>query len=162
MSNSNFSTTIEVPQSPEEVYNAITHVPKWWSRDYSGQSSRLNDEFIIHHPNQHYSKQKLIEVTPGKKVIWLVTESNLNWIKDNKAEWTNTKMIFEINTEGNKTLLHFIHEGLTPEKECYAMCQRGWSMIIRDWLYHYITTGVSSEEMNKAAEIRKQLLEDKQ
>ena len=147
MSNSNFSITIEVSQSPATIFNAINHVSEWWSRDYSGHSSRLNDEFIIHHPNQHYSKQKLIEVTPCKQVVWLVTESNLNWIRNNK---------------GNKNLLHFTHEGLTPEKECYAMCQRGWSMIIRDWLYHYITTGMPSEEMDKAAEIRKQLLDNKQ
>ncbi|HEU5166188.1 MAG TPA: SRPBCC domain-containing protein [Chitinophagaceae bacterium] len=161
MSNKSYTTTIEVAQSSKEVFNAVNDVTKWWSKDFEGNSTKLDDEFIIEHPNQHYSKQKLVEVIPGKKVVWLVTESNLNWIKTNKEEWTNTKMIFEISTKGDKTVLQFTHEGLVPEKECYAMCEKGWDIIIKDWLFHFITVGMPSGEMAKAAEIRNQLLKDK-
>jgi hypothetical protein len=155
-----FTATIEVAKSPQEVFNCITDVPKWWSRDFEGSSSKLKDEFIINHPNQHYSKQKLVEVIPNKKIVWLVTESNLSWLKNDKEEWTNTKMLFEITTLDDKTILHFTHEDLIPEKECYAMCEKGWSMIIKSWLFHFITYGTSSPEMSKAAEIRNQILTD--
>lgn len=68
MENKSFTATIEVAQSENEVFNAISDVPKWWNKeDFEGKSKNLNDEFIIHHPNQHYSKQKLVEVVPGKK-----------------------------------------------------------------------------------------------
>jgi hypothetical protein len=70
-------------------------------------------------------------------------------------------MIFEISTKGDKTVLHFTHEGLVPEKECYEMCEKGWDMIIKDWLFHLITESKPSAEMAKAAEIRNQLLKDK-
>src|SRR5580704_11143689 len=132
-----------------------------YTADFEGSSSIMNDEFIINHPNQHYSKQKLVEFIPDNKIVWLVTESKLNWIKGNEEEWTNTKMIFEISNKGDKTILHFTHEGLVPEKECYAMCEEGWTMIIKDWLFHLITVGTPSAEMDKAAEIRNQLLKDK-
>lgn len=161
MENKNYTTTIEVAQSAKEVFNAISDVTKWWSKDFEGNSTKLNDEFIINHPNQHYSKQKLIEVVPNKKVVWLVTESKLDWIKNNKEEWTNTKMIFEISTKGDKTVLHFTHEGLVPEKECYAMCEKGWNIVIKDWLLHLITVGTPSAEMAKAAEIRNEHFGDK-
>lgn len=161
MQNKSYTATIEVTQSPNEVLNAINDVTKWWSKDFEGSSSQLNDEFVIHHPNQHYSKQKLIEVIPNKKVGWLVTKSKLHWLKNNKEEWINTKMIFEITANGDKTVLHFTHEGLTPEKECYAMCEKGWNIIIKNWLFHLITMGTPSKEMAKAAEIRNQLLENK-
>ena len=161
MENKNYTATIEVAQSPKEVFNAINDVTKWWSKDFEGNSTKLNDEFIINHPNQHYSKQKLVEVIPDKKVVWLVTESKLNWLKNDKEEWTNTKMIFEISTKGDKTVLHFTHEGLVPEQECYAMCEKGWNIVIKDWLFHFITVGTPSEEMAKAAEIRNQHFEDK-
>ena len=161
MSNKSFTATIEVVRSPKEVFNAVNDVTKWWSKDFVGNSTKLNDEFIIDHPNQHYSKQKLVEVIPGRKVVWLVTESNLNWIANNKEEWTNTKMIFEISTKDDKTVLQFTHEGLVPEKECYTMCEKGWDIIIKDWLVHFITVGVPSAEMAKAAQIRNQLLKDK-
>ena len=141
MQNKTYTATIEVAQSPEVVFNHINDVSKWWSKDFEGSSTKLNDEFVICHPDRHYSKQKLIEVIPGKKVVWLVTDSKLNWIEKDKYEWTNTKMIFEITTKGDKTLLRFTHEGLVPEKECYAMCEQGWNMVIKEWLFNFITDG---------------------
>jgi Activator of Hsp90 ATPase homolog 1-like protein. len=156
MATKSYSTTIEVAKSPIEVYNAILNVPKWWSKDFEGQCSSLNDEFIINHPNLHFSKQKLIEVVPGKRIVWQVIDSNLNWLKNDKQEWTNTKMIFDIGSKGDKTMLHFTHEGLLPERECYSSCEKGWNLIIKDWLYHLITTGTESKGMEKASEIRNQ------
>jgi len=139
MESKNYTVTIEVPNSPQDIFNRIKEVSKWWSKDLEGSSTKLNDEFIIHHPGRHYSKQKLIEVIPDKKVVWLVTESKLNWLEKDKDEWTNTRMVFEISAKGNKTVLHFTHEGLVPEKKCYARCEKGWNMIIKDWLYNFIT-----------------------
>lgn len=159
MENQNFTTTIQVAKSPEEVFNCLSRVTHWWSNDFEGKSKLLNDEFIIHHPNQHYSKQKLMEVVPNKKIVWLVTDSRLNWLQKNKQEWTNTKIIFELLPAGDKTLIHFTHEGLVPEKECYAMCEKGWTIIIKDWLFHFINFGAPSGDMSKAAEIRNRLLE---
>jgi hypothetical protein len=111
----------------------------------------LNDEFIIHHPGQHYSEQKLIEIIPNKKVVWLVTDSTLYWLQKDRDEWTDTKMIFEITSKGG---------GLVPGRECYAMCAKGWTMIIKDWLCNFISSGTPSAEMSKAAGIRNRLLED--
>lgn len=141
MENKNYTATIEVAQSAKEVFNAINDVTKWWSKDFKGNSTKLNDEFIIDHLNQHYSKQKLIEVVPNKKVVWLVTESKLDWIKNNKEEWTNTKMIFEITSKDDKTVLHFTHEGLVPEKESYIRCSEGWTTVIMQRLFNYIIKG---------------------
>lgn len=152
---------IEIAKSPGDVFDCIKEVHQWWSKDFEGSSAKLDDEFVIDHPGQHYSKQKLVEVIPGKKMVWLVTESKLDWLKNNKEEWTNTKMIFEISAKADKTILHFTHNGLVPTKECYAMCRKGWTMIIENWLFHYITFGTSSKEMDKAAEIRSQYLKDK-
>jgi len=141
MEKKNFTATIEVGKSTQHVFKSITNdVAKWWGgQDLSGSSTKLNDEFIIHHPGAHYSKQKLIEVIPDKKVVWLVTESKLNWLKKDKYEWTNTKMIFEITANEERTVIHFTHEGLVPEKECYAMCEQGWNMVIKERLFNFIT-----------------------
>lgn len=139
MANESFTATIEVINSPEEIFQRITKdVSKWWGgKDLSGRSMIINDEFIVNHPGAHYSKQRLVEVIPGKRLVWLVTESKLSWLK-NYEEWTNTKMIFEINSKKYSTLLHFTHEGLVPEKESYVRCSEGWNMVIKDWLYTFI------------------------
>jgi hypothetical protein len=141
MKDKSYTKTIEVTASPMDVFDHITAIPKWWSTDFEGSSTKLYDEFVIHHPGAHFSRQKLIEVIPGKKLVWLVTDSNLDWLQKDQHEWTNTKMIFEIIPNGNNTMLHFTHEGLVPELECYDRCTQGWSMVIKDRLCNLITNG---------------------
>jgi len=145
MTQQNFTASIELDTSPMVVFKTITDdVSKWWGGpDLHGESRKLNDEFIIHHPDAHFSKQKVIELIPGKKVVWLVTESRLGWLEKDKAEWTGTKMIFEISAKEDKTILHFTHEGLVPGKGSYERCSQGWNMVIKERLFNYITTGKS-------------------
>ena len=140
MATQDFTATIEVAKPPQNVFENITaNINKWWGgEDFEGKSINLNDEFVINHPGAHYSKQKLVEVVPGKKVVWLVTGSTMSWLKNNQHEWENTKMIFEISTKGDKTILNFTHEGLVPEKECYAMCSQGWTTVIKEYLFNLI------------------------
>mgnify|MGYP001552947036 CR=1 FL=1 len=141
MKNEDFTATIEVSKSPQIVFRSITSdVAKWWGgKDLEGKSIHLNDEFIINHPGAHYSKQKLVEVVHGKKIVWLVTDSTLYWLKKDQHEWANTRMRGEITTRGDKTVLHFTHEGLVPEKECHAMCEQGWNTVIKDYLFNFIS-----------------------
>lgn len=137
----NFSLSFTVNQSPEEVFNAINAIPSWWSQDYKGSSGKLDDEFEVwFFKDLHYSKQKLTEVIPNKKVVWQVTDSKLNFLKD-KEEWSGTTIIFEISTIGNKTKLDFTHIGLVPEVECYTDCEKGWNYYLLESLLPLITTG---------------------
>ncbi len=139
MENDNYTTTIEVAGSPHDVFNRLTDVSKWWSSDFEGSSAKLNDEFVIHHPGRHYTKQRLVEVVPDKKLVWLVTECKLYWLEKDKREWKDTKLVFEITAKGDATVLRFTHEGLVPEKECYTRCEQGWNTVIKDRLYHFLT-----------------------
>jgi uncharacterized protein YndB with AHSA1/START domain len=143
------TASIEVAVSPTDVFKIITaDVAKWWGgKDLSGSATMINDEFVIHHPGAHYSKQKVVELIPAKKVVWLVTESELDWLKNDKAEWTNTRMIFELTRTGDNTRIDFTHEGLVPTKECYEQVSVGWNMIITDFLFHYITEGKVAEQL---------------
>jgi uncharacterized protein YndB with AHSA1/START domain len=142
MTSKSFKATIEVSKPPHIVFRCITEdVGKWWGgNDFKGNSTDLHNEFIINHPGAHYSKQKLIEVVPDKRIVWLVTESKLSWLKS-QDEWTNTKLIFDIISKEDNTILHFMHEGLTPDKESYAKCSEGWGMVIHEWLFDFITKG---------------------
>ena len=140
MSNQDFTTTIVVDQSPKQVFDAINNVRGWWSEEIEGGTEKLNDIFLYHYKDVHLSKMKLIEVVPNKKVVWLVLDNHFSFIKD-ETEWVGTKVIFEIMEKDGKTQLHFTHEGLVPQYECYDICNEGWTNYIRNSLYKLITTG---------------------
>jgi hypothetical protein len=140
MKNKGFTTTILVDQSPKEVFNAVNDVRGWWQGVIAGSTTKLDDEFTYRMEDIHFSKQRLVEVIPDKKVVWLVTESKLNFVKK-KSEWTGTKINFEIAEQGSKTELRFTHFGLVPEFDCYGGCSGAWGQLIEQSLLSLITTG---------------------
>ena|SRR6478672_612021 len=143
METTDFTTTILVDQSPAEAFNAINNVRAWWQGEIVGNTTQLNDEFSYRMKDIHYSKQQIVELLPNKKVVWLVTDSNLNF-KD-RTEWTGTKIIFEITEVGDKTQVRFTHAGLTPKFECYGNCSWAWGALIQESLLSRITTGKGTE-----------------
>src|SRR5205085_5016531 len=99
-----------------------------------------NDEFTYQYKDVHSCKMRLIEVVPDKKIVWLCLDNYFSFTKD-KSEWINTRIIFEISQNGNKTKLNFTHQGLVPEYECYEACENGWTNYIKHSLRDLITKG---------------------
>jgi hypothetical protein len=140
MKNENFSIKLSVDQTPNEVFNALTNVRGWWSQEINGGTAKLNDEFQYSYQDMHRCKMRLIEVIPDKKITWLVVDNYFNFTQD-KSEWKNTKINFEISSNGEQTQLHFTHDGLVPAYECYSACTAGWTQYIKQSLVSLITTG---------------------
>ena len=140
MTKSDFTTTIVVDQTPKEVFDAINNPQNWWSGVIKGGTEKLNDEFTYRYKELHFSRQRIVEMIPDQKVVWLVTESIINYAED-KSEWTGTKISFEIAEQDNKTQLRFTHLALDPEIECFDSCSNSWSQLIQQSLFNLITTG---------------------
>jgi hypothetical protein len=140
MKEQDYRITLTVNVTAEEAFKSINSVSKWWTEDVEGSSQKLNDEFTVRFGDVHVSKQKLVEVIPGKKLVWLVTDSKLNFIRD-KQEWTNTRIVFEVLHQNDKTKIHFTHIGLVPEVECYDACVGGWNQYIKGSLFKLLTEG---------------------
>ena len=137
-----FKTFFTVDQTPQEVFAAINKVRGWWSGKpgIEGSTDKLGDEFTYRYTPHHYSKQKVTEFIPGQKVVWLVVDAELNFVKD-ASEWKGTTITFDIAKKGDKTEIHFTHVGLVPDFECYSACSNAWNSIVNGSLRSLITTG---------------------
>src|ERR1700741_494902 len=88
-----YSVSIAFAKSPDDVFDNIINLSKWWPEEFEGESIKLNTEFVFKTGEGHYSKNKVIELVPNKKIVWLTTESLR---KADNFDWSGTKMIFEL------------------------------------------------------------------
>jgi len=135
-----FSTAFLVDQFPEEVFAAVNDVRGWWSGQIDGATNELDAEFTYRYQDVHYSKQRITEFVPGKRVAWRVLDAYLDFTEDPR-EWTGTEITFALDRRDGQTELRFTHEGLVPDFECFDKCSSAWSFYINDSLRRLITTG---------------------
>ena len=144
----NFTTKFVVDQTPQEVFAAINNVRGWWSEAIEGDTDKLGAEFHYHFKDIHRCHLRIIEFVPNQKVVWHVLDNYFNFTQD-KTEWTDTQISFEIFKKENKTEVRFTHHGLVPQYECYAVCSDGWSTYISS-LCSLITTDKGQPNVGEA------------
>lgn len=140
MSSKDFSLSFSVEQTPDEVFQAINDVPSWWSGQVEGDTAGRGGEFSYRVEGAHYSKQKITESIPGRKIVWHVTDARLEFAMD-KDEWKGTDIVFEIGKKDGKTELRFTHRGLASAFECYQNCSNAWGLLVKGNLQRRIATG---------------------
>jgi len=127
MTKQHLTAAFTVDKTPEEAFAAINNVRAWWSGEIDGVTDELGAEWTYRYKDIHYSKQKIVELIPSKKVVWLVQDG--------------TKITFEIAANGDKTEIKFTHVGLAPNDECFEACSDAWGSYIKGSLRSLIATG---------------------
>jgi len=140
MENNDFNTSISAKISAAEAIKKISNVPEWWGITFTGSAEKQDDKFIVTMGGDSFFNFIVTELIPGKRVVWLVNDCYMPWYSD-KKEWTNTRLIFDLDENNGETALIFKHEGLTPNIECYKDCEPGWTHWIKTSLFSYLTTG---------------------
>ncbi|WP_423126485.1 SRPBCC family protein [Gaoshiqia sp. Z1-71] len=140
MEEQHYQTSIVVDATAHEAFECINRVSRWWTENLEGSTQQLNDKFNVRFGDVHYSRQKIVELIPDQKIVWLVTDSYLSFLRD-KNEWTGTKISFEIVRQGRRVQVRFTHLGLFPGIECFDACSNAWEQYIRQSLQSLISTG---------------------
>lgn len=154
MSNTEYLTaTMTVDQTPDQVFAAITNVRGWWNENLIGDTAALHDEFVFTDDYTHagetaqgkegirFARFQLTEIVPGRRVVWHCVDSYLTFV-DDRDEWTDTNVVFDIATTAQGTTLHFTHAGLTAAKSaCFEACSDGWTFYVTKSLPQLIGTG---------------------
>ena len=136
-----YTTTVEFAQSPDDVFAAIACVGDWWLGDVTGAADRVGAEFTYRYQDLHDSTQRVTEFDQGRRIVWDVTDSALSFV-DEPDPWTGSRIVFDLQPSGDGTRLVFTHEGLTPEKECYDACSAGWDHFVVGSLRRFVESGV--------------------
>jgi hypothetical protein len=140
MTSQDYSLAFAVDQTPQEAFEAINDVRSWWSGEIAGDTTQPGGEFSYRVAGVHYSRQRITESIPGKKVVWHVTEARLDSANE-KEEWKGTDLVFEIERQGARTEVRFTHKGLASAFECYQQCSSAWGMLVNGNLRRRIVTG---------------------
>ncbi len=140
MAGQSFTVAFSVDASPQQVFDAVNDVRGWWSGEIEGRTDQLGAVFTYSYKALHRSTQRIAELVPGERVVWHVDEGYLDFVED-KAEWKDTEIVFEIARKGGRTELRFTHVGLVPAFECYGDCAGAWGFYVGESLRSLITTG---------------------
>lgn len=140
MSGQDFTTSFTVRQTPQQAFEAITNVRGWWSEDISGGTAKAGDVFDYRFKDIHRTKIEVVEATPGRRVLWHVLDNFFSFTRD-RTEWKDTRIVFDIAPEGDRTRVRMTHEGLVPDYECYDNCAAGWTTYVAGSLKSLIETG---------------------
>ncbi len=139
MKTHDYTVKFLVDNTPNEVFDAITHVRDWFSQATEGDTDRPGAVFYYHYQDNHRCTFKITEFVPGKRIVWHVLQNYFKFVKDT-TEWTGTDVVFEIERKGDKTEVRFTHVGLVPSYECYDVSAKSWDIITAS-LREFITTG---------------------
>lgn len=124
-----FTLTLRLPHSPEDVFDAINDARSWWSGRIEGATDALGAEFSYRYAELHRSRQRVMELVRGERVVWHVTDADLGFVAK-RDEWKGTDIVFDIRGTPDGSELRFAHVGLRSDCECHAACADGWTRLL--------------------------------
>jgi len=135
-----------VPVDAELAAQAISRVRDWWIRDTEGRTAAVGDAFTVHfNREQDFVRFTITEAQPGRRYVWHVDDCFLHWFED-KTEWNGTDVIFDIVPENGGSSITMVHRGLTPDVECYNICNAGWEGHVMRSLRKLMTEGAGTPQ----------------
>jgi len=112
----------------DQVYRALATregVAGWWTTDTQGDSKiggMLKTVFTAGGKVLGGFDLKVLELDPGKRVLWQVVEG--------PAEWIGTKIGFDLKQEDDFSIILFKHEGWKEPVEFMYHCSTKWAIFL--------------------------------
>jgi uncharacterized protein YndB with AHSA1/START domain len=125
--------------SPDDVYAALTTLEGlsgWWARDTTGKPDDAGGVIAFRFVPGGFD-MKVVELVPGKKVLWEVVEG--------PAEWVGTQVSFELSLAGDFTIVLFEHRGWAEPVEFMYHCSTKWATYLLS-LKQLVETGAGAPD----------------
>jgi uncharacterized protein YndB with AHSA1/START domain len=140
----NYQCEVEIAAPSAAVFEALTTekgLKGWWTTTCEiGKGVSAKSVFRF---GKTYNIMRTEKLVPNQEVIWQCLEQHHESAElTRKDEWAGTKVKFRIESKSpSSSVLHFEHEGLSPQLECYAICEQGWNHFLKNSLKGYVETG---------------------
>lgn len=112
----------------EDVYKALTTrdgLAGWWTADTQGEGKvGGNIKFLFYREGRLLGgfDMKVLELKPGKHVLWQVA--------DGPEEWIGTKISFALKQEGDYSIVLFKHQGWKEPVDFMHHCSTKWATFL--------------------------------
>ncbi|WP_420547018.1 SRPBCC domain-containing protein [Curvivirga sp.] len=145
MSTENYSKSIMVNATTNEAYRALTRGYSQWWTSCEGAYGKLGDRITFKFPPQvSYWTFEARQLVPDQYVELECVEAHhiiLDKPESSKTEWLGTTLRFKIEAIEDQVRVELTHDGLTPQKDCYEVCEAGWDHFFLNSLQKYLNTG---------------------
>jgi uncharacterized protein YndB with AHSA1/START domain len=119
---------VGIKASSAEVYKALATrdgLASWWTTNTRGDSKVggvIKFGFSIDGREIGGCDVKVLDLRPGERVLWQVT--------DGPAEWIDTKVSFELKQEGDYSIVLFKHSDWKEPVEFMHHCSTKWGVFL--------------------------------
>jgi uncharacterized protein YndB with AHSA1/START domain len=115
---------VGIRSSPEAAFKALTaqnHLAGWWTTDTRG-GFEVGEVIHFQFGDRGFFDMKILELQPAKRVLWQVV--------DGPKEWIGTQVRFELEQDGDYTIVLFKHEGWKEPVEFMHHCSTKWGVFL--------------------------------
>ena len=145
-----YSTSVSFNGNVEAVFQAIAkNVQQWWGNTDS-PVLKVGDEFTTSF-DKTFWKFKISIFEPSHKIVWECIDARHIHTGHNgiEKEWLGTSVEWILEEEGlSQVTVHFKHNGLTPDLNCYEICTPAWEMFVTQSLKSFVETGVGTPSLS--------------
>ncbi len=109
--------------SPNDAYRALTTLSGlsgWWTTDTQGDG-KLGGVIQFRFGAGGFD-MKVLELAPDKRVLWQVV--------DGPDEWRGTKISFDLQQQGDWTVIYFKHQGWKEPVDFMHHCSTKWAVFL--------------------------------
>jgi hypothetical protein len=113
---------ILIKATPEKVYPSfatIEGLKEWWTRFITADNDIAAGAILRFRFGNSGPDMKVKNIIPGKRVEWECV--------DGPEDWIGTKIFFDLERHGDKSILHFGQTGWKNENDFYMHCNCRWA-----------------------------------
>ena len=141
----NYNISVDVDTTIEAAFSAVSHeVEKWWGK-VDNSSPKLYEEFSIFFGKTEW-RFVISDQIPNEKITWrCIKAKHYDGDRtDIREEWLGTEITWQFTEKNNHVEISLLHNGLTPELNCYDICESGWNYFVGSSLKKYLESGNGS------------------